>query len=255
MAYTQFGNADLNNVSFAGSDLYRTSFTESRLCNIDFEGANLREAFMRFALFSGDLTHYFHNTAWWLAKGWNLKQLKLLQSIKVEPEVLADSTGFMLDLNVPTQSARDSTINTLQRAQALNGVAWQLATWGVNLARAPNSIDPEDTGCAPTTETSDVPKFALAAVDQAICVAKSLQGTASSSIDAEIASQRIDSALANFYDTKAYILMQLALNHLDIHSQQGVNLLRQAESLLETSGPDSSEWWNVVSSSGGTICV
>ncbi|UPJ96273.1 pentapeptide repeat-containing protein [Bradyrhizobium sp. 172] len=212
LTFGQFRGADLNNVSFSGAELYRADFEDADLCNVDFSRADLRGTYLRDVRFDRKFEpKRFLNTAWWLALGWTRKELEDLMRINVSMDVLESSAAFQNDRHRQIEEVNSAAGNAIARADALNGFAWILATWGLQLsalnAQPLKSSLPNGSlwtpGASPdckqdgSTDTSN----ALGAVKVAICI---LTGEKQNLGEASYKEK-----LANYTDTYAYLLMQL----------------------------------------------
>ena len=214
LSLAQFREAQIITTSFAGADLYRAVFDRALLCDVNFSNADLRKASFWGATID-DLTYdWLRKTAWWLAVGWNSGDYKKLlrpqsddQSDPRNPSVypptnaadartlrqaLRNSERFRTDVEIPITETRPGTFG---RAVALNDLAWTLTTWG---------IDKEDVPANPAPcDSNSLPKDALNAAGQAICIIEDLKNKGSRDKD-----YNHDYWLGNFRDTQAYILMQ-----------------------------------------------
>jgi tetratricopeptide (TPR) repeat protein len=207
LTFSQYLGANIYATSFADSDLYRAAFDRAMLCDVDFSHADLRSASF-WAASPDDKTYAtLRKTVWWVAGGWNSSHLeKLLNSqgpnqpsgamqspaadIEAARQALKRSPRFCKDIAEPLAEAAQGTFD---RAMALNDMAWTLATWGIDRDSAPT----EDT-----CHVQSMPKNALEAADQAIGIIQDLKDKGGVDKDYPY-------WLANFRDTKAYILMQM----------------------------------------------
>jgi uncharacterized protein YjbI with pentapeptide repeats len=208
----QFREAQIITTSFAGADLYRAVFDRALLCDVNFGNADLSNASFWGATIDDRTYGWLRKTAWWIAVGWNSDDFKKLlrpqnesqsdpQSPSVYPptnaaegralrQALRTSERFHTDLEIPiTQTGR----GTFGRAVALNDMAWTLATWGIE----GDDLTPNPAAC----NSSSLPKDALEAASQAICIVADLKNNGIRDID-------YDNWFSNFRDTQAYILMQ-----------------------------------------------
>jgi tetratricopeptide (TPR) repeat protein len=138
---------------------------------------------------------------------------------------LRTSERFHTDVEVPILDARRGAFD---RALALNDMAWTLATWGVDGEELMVGPSPCDSG--------GLPKDALDAASQAICIIDNLKNKGGQDKD-------YDNWLSNFRDTQAYILMQAgrmpearALYEKDLKGTEadGGSLFRYAIALYAT---------------------
>jgi Pentapeptide repeats (8 copies) len=205
---SQYMGANIYSTSFADADLYRATFDRALLCDVDFSHADLRSASF-WAASPDDKTYAtLRKTVWWVAGGWNSSHLeKLLDSQGSEPRNPSGETAAAGDIQAARQALKrsprfckdigeplaEASPGTFDRAMALNDMGWTLATWGIDR----NSPPAEDT-----CHVQGMPKDALAAADQAIGIIQDLKDKGGVDKDYPY-------WLANFRDTKAYILMQM----------------------------------------------
>ncbi len=217
LTFSQYLESRIYATSFADADLYRARFDRASLCDVDFSRADLRHASF-FAASPDDKTYAsLRKTVWWVADGWNSSHLeKLLDSpgsgqrspaspsgtypsasaadIQAARQALRRSVRFCKDVAEPLAEFGAATVD---RADALNHMAWTLATWG---------IDRDSPPAENTCHVKGMPKDALAAADEAIGIIQNLKDKA--------AAEKTDTdkdyphLLASYRDTKAYILMQ-----------------------------------------------
>jgi uncharacterized protein YjbI with pentapeptide repeats len=243
----QFREAQIITTSFAGADLYRAVFDRALLCDVNFSNADLSNASFWGATIDDRTYGWLRKTAWWIATGWNSIALKKLlrpqseqQADPLSPsaypptdpadaralrQTLRTSERFHTDVEVPILDARRGAFD---RALALNDMAWTLATWGV---------DGEELMVGPSPcESGGLPKDALDAASQAICIVDNLKNKGGQDKD-------YDTWLSNFRDTQAYILMQAgrmpdarALYEKDLKGTEadGGSLFRYAIALYAT---------------------
>jgi tetratricopeptide (TPR) repeat protein len=140
-------------------------------------------------------------------------------------QALRNSERFHTDVEVPILEAGRGTFD---RALALNDMAWTLATWGVEGEALTANPSPCDSRA--------LPKDALDAASQAICIIDNLKNKGGQGKD-------YDSWLSNFRDTQAYVLMQAgrmpearALYEMDLKGTEadGGSLFRYAIALYAT---------------------
>jgi uncharacterized protein YjbI with pentapeptide repeats len=243
----QFREAQIINTSFVKADLYRAVFDRALLCDVNFSDADLSHASFWGATID-DLTYgWLQKTAWWVAVGWNSDNFRKLlrpqsadQADPQRPSVypptnpedaralrhaLRASERFHNDVEA---SITDAHPGTFERALALNDMAWTLATWGID----GDELTPNPGPC----DSSSLPKDALAAASQAICIVDDLKNKGSQDRD-------YDYWRSGFRDTQAYILMQAnrmaearALYEKDIGPTEadGGSLFRYAIALYAT---------------------
>jgi tetratricopeptide (TPR) repeat protein len=178
------------------------NFSEADLSNASFWGAAI-----------DDLTYgWLRKTAWWIAAGWNSdnfrKLLRPQSEAQADPQrpsvypptdpadaralrhALRASERFHTDVEIPIM---ETGRGTFDRALALNDMAWTLATWGIE----GEDLTPNPAPC----NSSSLPKDALEAASQAICIVDDL-------IDKGSRDRDYDYWRSGFRDTQAYILMQ-----------------------------------------------
>ncbi|MHB8271928.1 pentapeptide repeat-containing protein [Bradyrhizobium sp.] len=243
----QFREATIITTSFAKADLYRAVFDRALLCDVNFSDADLLHASFWGATIDDRTYSWLRKTAWWIAVGWNSDNFrKLLQPQSEEqadpqrpsvypptnPEdaralrhALRSSERFHTDVEGPI---KESAPGTFDRALALNDMAWTLATWGIE----GEDLRPNPAPC----NSNALPKDALEAASQAICITDDLISKGSRDRDYEY-------WRSGFRDTLAYILMQAdrmaearALYEKDIGPTEsdGGSLFRYAIALYAT---------------------
>jgi hypothetical protein len=200
LSLAQFSDARIEATSFAGAELYRTIFDRACLIDVDFSGADLRSTSFWGTSLDPASTRQFANTAWWFADGWSSSQIRDL--VNLDQSKLKDNRHLNgKEYRGQDRSSIENTrAGTLDRAIALNGLAWTLATWGVDIARTNAAPDKRGETCEKAMELTDIPGNALDAAEQAVCIAKQLNKSG----DAQAKEY-----LANFQDTRAYVLMQI----------------------------------------------
>jgi tetratricopeptide (TPR) repeat protein len=208
----QFREATIITTSFAKADLYRAVFDRALLCDVNFSYADLSNASFWGATIDDRTYGWLRNTAWWIAVGWNSDNFRKLLQPQTEDQadpqrpsvypptdtagaralrhVLRTSERFHTDVEVPIT---ESPPGTFDRALALNDMAWTLASWGIE----GEDLTPNPAPC----NSSALPKDALEAASQAICIADDLISKGSKDRDYEY-------WRSGFRDTQAYILMQ-----------------------------------------------
>jgi hypothetical protein len=244
---SQFREATIVATSFAKADLYRAVFDRALLCDVNFTSADLSNASFWGATVDDRTYSWLRKTAWWLAVGWNSADFKKLlrpqsenqpdpHSPSVYPpsnaaegrelrHALRTSERFHTDFETPIN---ETGVGTFGRAVALNDMAWTLATWGIEgeeLAAKPGPCD-----------SAALPKDALDAASQAICIVDNLKNKGVKNID-------YDNWFSSFRDTQAYVLMQanrmaearaLYEKNLDLTEADGGMLFRYAIALYAT---------------------
>jgi hypothetical protein len=244
----QFREARIITTSFAWADLYRAVFDRALLCDVNFSNADLSNASFWGATLD-DLTFgWLRKTAWWVAVGWNSDNFKKLlrpqsgdqadpqrpyvypptdvADVRALRHALRTSERFHTDVEVPITETRPGTFD---RAEALNNMAWTLATWGIDS----EDLTPDPSPCA----SSSLPKDALEAASRAICILDDLKDKGRRDRD------YYDYWLSGFRDTQAYVLMQAgrmpearALYEMDLARTEadGGSLFRYAIALYAT---------------------
>jgi uncharacterized protein YjbI with pentapeptide repeats len=248
----QFREAEIITTSFARADLYRAVFDRALLCDVNFSDADLSNTSFWGATID-DLTYgWLRKTAWWVAVGWNSDNLRKLLQPQSEDQAdprrpsvypptdpadaralrhaLQTSEHFHTDVEVPIT---ETDPGTFDRALALNDMAWALTTWGIDQ----EDLTPNPAPC----NSSSLPKDALKAASQAICIMDDLisKGIKDRNYD----HKSYDYWRSSFRDTQAYILMQVnrmpearALYEKDLGQtrQDGGSLFRYAVALYAT---------------------
>jgi hypothetical protein len=205
----QFRNARIAFTSFAGADLYRAIFDRSTLCDVNFSGANLRNASFWAVTLDDKTKDNLKNTAWWLAVGWPWSEIeklapphqntadrsKEINDEKARIDRLKTSSGFLDDIGRSKETLQHSSAGTLDRALALNDMAWTDAVWGIDIT-APKEKSPADP-CA----GEGVPATAHDAAEQAVCIVGKLNS------EGDKKGTQIE-LLSSLRDTWAYVQMQ-----------------------------------------------
>lgn len=171
MPSAKFDGSMLSSVKFNGAKLTYASFDHVRFCgNVDFSGADIRRASFQNVIFdpSSSLPE-FANTVWWLAEGWSLAQTLAL-SDRFANFQATQTKGFDDEIREHDTNIKNSKVDSVDLAEALNGKGWTLATFGVSDGEA------------------------LETTNAAIAIATKLRLS--------------DGVLANYQDTLAYILLQ-----------------------------------------------
>lgn len=254
LTFSQYLGSQIYSTSFADADLYRAAFDRAMLCDVDFSHADLSNASF-FATSLDDKTYAsLKKTVWWVAAGWNSGHLeKLLETpghsnpasasasgthpsagaadIHAARQALRRSARFCKDVGQPIAEAGPGTF---ERADALNNMAWTLASWG---------IDPDSPPAEDSCQVKGMPKDALAAADEAIGIILNLKDKGQTDLD-------YPRWLSNYRDSKAYILMQTeqmkeaqALYEMDPEQTAGDpgRLFRYAITLLVAGQKDEAE--------------
>ena len=199
LSLAQFSDAKVEATSFAEAELYRTIFDRACLLDVNFSGADLRSTSFWGTSFDAASTRQFANTAWWFADGWSSSQIGDL--VKLDQSKLKDNRFLSGEYREKDrESVKDTRAGTYDRANALNVLAWTLATWGVDIAGTnAASAQPAQT-CDKVMESTDVPDNALDAAEQGVCILKQLS---------ESGNAEAKEVLPNLQDTRAYVLMQI----------------------------------------------
>lgn len=191
--FAVFRAAKVDSSSFSRAQLYRAVFDRACLVDVNFSSADLRLSSFwgaKVGANSKDFKQLFENSGWWHATGWNSRLIDAL--LASDQSKISESAGY----NNAMKEAREY-FSMYERANSLNNLAWIRATWGMVQGKsAPlESGAPSAVGrsCATIEDSAAVPESALDTADQALCIAS--------------AAKR-DNDIANFSDTKAYILMQ-----------------------------------------------
>jgi uncharacterized protein YjbI with pentapeptide repeats len=192
LSFAQFTRAELSSTTFAGASLYRASFDKAHLCGVDFTGADLRSASFEGVVMGRQFGKYFKDTAWWLAGGWSPAQMRELA--EQEHTGLAMTPVFQDERAEWVKQVRRADGGTFDRASALNGLAWTLATYGIDLVPAQSTPATTPAICG---KRSDVPGNALEAAKEALCILETL------------GNDDYVNNVANTKDTLGYILLQL----------------------------------------------
>jgi hypothetical protein len=203
----QFRSARIAFTSFEGAILYRVVFDRAIMCDVDFSGASLRSASFWAVTLNDRTRASLKTTAWWLAVGWPWPEIvqlvqphqnfaleaKLSKEEEARNVLLRQSPGFKEDYDVATAPLASAAPGSLERAVALNNVAWTLAIWGVDVTGPKTVGDP----CA----AEGIPGNGIQAAEQAVCIARKWKGEGEKK--GAYAGLR-----SNLRDTLAYILMQ-----------------------------------------------
>jgi len=180
---SRFDGAVIAATSFSSANLYRSIFDRALFCQgVTFSMTNVRSASFRNVIFDGGHAPRFDRTAWWVAVGWSMTQFEQLrkQTEDDAKEKIKDTQVFKDQLGNFDKRLNLVTEPTTGRADLLNGKAWYLAIYGVNL-----------------------PDAELVARESLKIV---VPGTPQSRL--ETPDVKIDLDEASYKDTLAYILMQ-----------------------------------------------
>jgi len=133
---SRFDGAMIADTTFSNAKLYRSIFDRALFCqDVQFSMSDVRSASFRSVTFEGRHVPQFNWTAWWLAVGWSMQQVQSLaaQSSGVNYK---DTPAFKSEMQYYEKWLGTVPEPTLARAMALNGKAWALATYGIDLADA-----------------------------------------------------------------------------------------------------------------------
>jgi tetratricopeptide (TPR) repeat protein len=133
---SRFDGAMIADTTFSNAKLYRSIFDRALFCqDVQFSMSDVRSASFRSVTFDGGHVPQFNWTAWWLAVGWSMRQVQSLaaQSSGVNYK---DTPAFKGEMQYYEKWLGTAPEPTLARAMALNGKAWALATYGIDLADA-----------------------------------------------------------------------------------------------------------------------
>ena len=112
--------------------------------------------------------------------------------------ILKSSTGFKDDIQRPIDLFKRSSVGTIERALALNDLAWTDAVWGVDIGEPKNgNATSNNERASDLCSATDLPADARRAAQQAVCIVDKLnrEGTQTA-------------LLSTLRDTLAYVLMQ-----------------------------------------------
>jgi energy-coupling factor transporter ATP-binding protein EcfA2 len=134
LKFARFDRSFIDSSLFSNSNLFRAVFNAAQLCRVNFSDAIVRYASFWDIAFEDGEPPNFHNSAWWLATGWNKRHRELLtkQSASKDPK---ETKSFKQELRSVDEMASPGL-----PAQALNERAWTLATFGVDLAEAERAV-------------------------------------------------------------------------------------------------------------------
>jgi hypothetical protein len=186
-----FRSARISYTSFRESNLYRAIFDGAILRDVSFADADLNKTSFVNVSFGVGFDKYFTRTAWWRAFGWNSTQLRTLS--RADQTGLIKTEPFMREMSEIVSKLHIAPAGSYIRAEALNGFAWMLATYGTSLSSAKDArFSPDE--CEKAT---GVPDSAKGAAVQAICIVDNLNKDGT-----------YDAVKANFEDTLGYVLIQ-----------------------------------------------
>jgi hypothetical protein len=206
----QFRSSRIAATSFAGADLYRAVFDRAVLCNVDFSQANLRYASFWSVMLDAPTTENLKNTAWWQAVGWSWSDIQSLAKPRAGTTAgsrdraanLKKSSGFKSDIKVPIEKLSGIALSPLERAVALNDLAWTDAVWGVDTV--PPNVDqaaPKPATAPDPCAGTGIPDNARDAAEQAVCIVGNLNREGDKK-------GTYTDLLSNLRDTLAYIRLQ-----------------------------------------------
>jgi tetratricopeptide (TPR) repeat protein len=136
LGLARFDNSSIETSKLSNTNLFRAVFNGAQLCRVNFSEAMVRYASFSDVAFDDDQPPNFEDSAWWLAFGWNKNQRELLakQSANKDPKAMKSFKDELKSVNeMPSQ-------DPVPRAQMLNEKAWTLATFGVDLNDAEDSV-------------------------------------------------------------------------------------------------------------------
>ena len=148
------------------------------MCDVDFSGANLRNASFWAVKLDDKTKDNLKNTAWWLAVGWPWSEIeklapphqntadrsKEIKDEKARIDRLKASSGFQDDIGRSKGKFERSSAGTLERALALNDLAWTDAVWGLDIT------GPKEKSSADPCAADNIPATAHDAAEQAVCI-------------------------------------------------------------------------------------
>jgi tetratricopeptide (TPR) repeat protein len=133
---SRFDGAMIADTSFSNVNLRRSIFDRALFCqNVQFSESDVRSASFRYVTFDAGHVPQFNGTAWWLAVGWSMQQVQSLAPQSADLNY-KDTPAFKDDMQYYEKWLSTVPDPTIARAMALNGKAWALATYGVDLADA-----------------------------------------------------------------------------------------------------------------------
>jgi hypothetical protein len=164
-------------------------------------------------------------TAWWLALGWPWDEIEKLAPPHLQPANSAEdeqlrsklkmSTGFLDDIQKPIEDVKRGSAGTVERAVALNDLAWTDAVWGIDIHMPKDNQANGATAPDPCTATG-LPANAGEAARQAVCIVAKLNGEGDNK-------GKYTALLSTLRDTQAYIFLQDhdAANALKTYREMG----------------------------------
>ena len=219
LLFSQFQRAILQGVDFSEAYLYHSNFEGAVLCDVIFSGAYVRYATFWNTYFGGKTAESLGQSAWWLARGWNLQQIGELLK-KPIPDV-SKLYSFRFDKERAETHWKDaqSSKDDFARVLALNDLAWTLTIYGVDLLSNKGEDCSKGDGIAGTSQESEIPKTAQESSVRAICLIDRLRKEANDK-------SKYEDYRLTFEDTLGYIYLQ--------SSQSNPSLLRLAFGHLQT---------------------
>jgi hypothetical protein len=128
-----FTRAKISNTSFFESVLSRVRFDGAQLCHVDLSETDVNDG--SFLNIRYDDFPNFKRTAWWLASGWTLQQVDALTKRFGGRNRDIPSFGRELDrFEKRLEGSQDRA--TLEYVKAQDGIAWTYATYGLDLDKA-----------------------------------------------------------------------------------------------------------------------
>ena len=123
----------LKKTTFSRTDLRLSTFDRALFCgDVTFVVSNLGGASFRNVKF-GQIPK-FVGTAWWLAVGWSIDDVKMLAKQSADVDY-ASTEAYTTELAKWYKRISEAG-DPVQRAFALNGKAWHQVIYGVSLADA-----------------------------------------------------------------------------------------------------------------------
>src|SRR5262249_41680735 len=131
------------------ANLSNSVFDQARFCDVDFSGADLTGTSFLNVTYD-EAPPNFKDTAWWLSTGWNLQQVDLFRKQQGGLDPVVPGNRRTLSQNNSTYrnaiqkfevGLKSAEIGTLKRADALDGLAWYRAIWGLELAEAEKNAE------------------------------------------------------------------------------------------------------------------
>ncbi len=133
---SRFDGAMIADTTFSNANLYRSIFDRALFCqDVQFSTSDVRSASFRSVTFDGGHVPQFNGTAWWLAVGWSMQQIQGLAA-RSSGVNYKDTPAFKGEMQYYEKWLSTAPEPTRTRASALNGKAWALATYGIDLADA-----------------------------------------------------------------------------------------------------------------------